>query len=296
MNKFDRYIDQLVNSCCASIEQMTRIKVNKANKAVVYKDEANLPFAHIIRYQDPKNKLNGEFVLGFQSIHDALKLASAIAERLGLPAFDKVSEDSIDLLNEFLNIVVGRTISEWDAQGLKVNFDTPVFKKNYISKEDESHQGYIIALDIIAPTVDLEKDTSSDQIIFRVNFVEKVENKIKDKVVLLAEDSKVMRTIIGKILKQSGAIVIEAKDGLEAVKLHKLHSPDLCLMDINMPNLNGLDAIARIKEDSPKSKFIILSSSSRKDEIISAKTLKVSGYLVKPVEPDKLIERVTAVL
>lgn len=88
-----------------------------------------------------------------------------------------------------------------------------------------------------------------------------------------------MRSLIANVLKKEGAIVKEAivkeaNDGEEAVKAHKMFNPDLTLMDINMPKLNGLEAIAQIKNFHPDSKFIILSSSSRKEEIVTAKTLK----------------------
>ncbi len=296
MKNFDEYIDILINSCKTSIEQMTGIKVNAFEKRSVFKQQGPLPFAHIISYTDSDKEIDGEFVLGFESVHDALKLASGIAERLGIGRFDKISEDSTDLLNEFLNIVVGRTISEWDSLGLSVKFGTPVFKKDYKSEGSGHLKTYIISMDIASNTANLEKEGPADQIILRVNFVEKVENIIENKKILLAEDSNVMRKIIANMLKEYGANIIEAKDGTEAVKLHRKHTPDLTLMDINMPKMSGLEAISKIREYSPNSKFIILSSSSRKDEIITAKTLKVSGYLVKPVDQDKLIERVSTIL
>lgn len=89
--------------------------------------------------------------------------------------------------------------------GLRVKFGIPVFKKNYLNIGSRHRKGYIIIMDILPETVNL------------------------------AEDSKVMRTIISKILKERGVNVIEAKDGEEAIKLHRMHNPDLTLMDINMP-------------------------------------------------------------
>lgn len=296
MKDFDKYIDILINSCKTSIEQMTRIKVNAFDKKSVLKQQGPLPFAHIISYTDHDKKIDGEFVLGFESVHDALKLASGIAERLGIGTFDKISEDSTDLLNEFLNIVVGRTISEWDSLGLSVKFNTPVFKKNYQNKDSKHLKGYIISMDITSNIVNLEEKKSVDQLLLRVNFVQKVENFIKNKIILLAEDSNVMRKIIAKMLTEHGAKIIEAKDGVEAIKLHRKHNPDLTLMDINMPEMNGFEAISKIRKSNLNSKFIILSSSSRKDEIITASKLNVSGYLVKPVDQDKLIERISAIL
>ncbi len=80
---------------------MTHIKVIDLERRSVLKQPGILPFAHIISYTDQDKKIDGEFGLGFESVHDALKLASGIAERLGLGKFDKITEDSTDLLNEF---------------------------------------------------------------------------------------------------------------------------------------------------------------------------------------------------
>lgn len=296
MKNFDKQIDMLIDSCKSTIQQMTNLKVGKIDKRLFLKDTNTSPFVHIISYTDYDNKVDGDFILGFGSINDALKLSSAIAERLGIGKFHKICEDSTDLLNEFFNIVVGRTISDWDKIGLKVKFGTPVFKKNFESKGSKQLKGYIITLDLISNTVNLEENDTMDQILLHVNFVQKDKNKIENKTILLAEDSNVMRRIIGKMLEEHGAIIKEAKDGEEAVKLHKKYAPDLTLMDINMPKMSGFEAIAQIRKSDSRSKFIMLSSSSRKDEIITAKSLDVLGYLVKPVDQSKLIERISAIL
>ena len=293
MKDFNEYIDTLAKSCQSTIEQMTMFKVNGVEQRQVLKEQDSLLFAHIISYTDCDKKNDGEFVLGFANDNDALKLASAISERLGIGKFEKVCEDSTDLLNEFLNIVVGRTISEWDSMGLTVKFGTPVFKKNYQGSASKNIKGYIIVMDI---TSDPEGKNSVDQLLMRVSFIEKVENKIENKKILLVDDSKVMRHIIAKILKKNGAKIKEANNGEEAIEIYKTFNPDLTLMDINMPKMDGFESIIHIRKFCPDSKFIILSSSSKKEEILNVKILKLSGYLIKPVDPDTLVERVSSVL
>lgn len=295
MNQFNEHIDILINAYKSSIEQMTYLKVTGTEKRQILKENNTLQFAHIISYTDYDKKVEGKFVLTFSTVHDALKLASAIAERLGMGKLEKIGDDSTDLLNEFLNVVVGRTISDWDSIGLKVKFDTPVFKKNYksdISNSSNSLAGYIIILDI----EDTKAENSTGQIFLRVDFDEKTENKIKGKKILLVDDSRVMRNIISQMLTAEGAHIKEAENGEEAAIIYRTYNPDLTLMDINMPKMGGFEAIVKIRAFNANSKFIILSSSSRKDEIIKAKELKVSGYLVKPVEQEQLITRVSAVL
>ncbi|MFH2092762.1 MAG: response regulator [Pseudomonadota bacterium] len=292
MDQFNEHINILINAYKSGIEQMTHLKVTGAEKRQVLKEKSVLQFAHIISYTDYDKKVNGKFVLTFNSVQDALKLASAIAERLGMGKLEQIGDDSTDLLNEFLNVVVGRTISDWDSIGLKVKFDTPVYQKSYKSEISGTLKGYIIILDISST----EPESSAGQIILRVDFDEKTESKIKGKKILLVDDSRVMRNIISQILKEEGANIKEAENGEEGIRIHRTFNPDLTLMDINMPQMGGFEAITKIREFNANSKFIILSSSSRKDEIVKAKELKVSGYLVKPTEPEQLIARVSAIL
>ncbi|WP_300465171.1 response regulator [Desulfobacula sp.] len=292
MSQFNEHIDILIDAYKSSIEQMTYLKVIDSEIRQVLDEQGALPFAHIISYTDYDKKVIGKFVLTFNSVHDALTLASAIAERLGMGKLKEIGDDSTDLLNEFLNVVVGRTISDWDSIGLKVKFDTPIYKKSYKSDFSKSLQGYIISLDI----KDTEIENSTERIFLRIDFDEKAESKIKDKKILLVDDSRVMRQIISQTLKAEGANVKEAENGEVAIRIHRTFNPDLTLMDINMPEMGGFEAIAKIRAYDKTSKFVILSSSSRKDEIIKAKELKVSGYLVKPTEPEKLIARVSSIL
>jgi len=292
MSQFNEHIDILINAYKASIEQMTYLKVTGTETRQVLKEKSMLQFAHIISYTDFDKKVDGKFVLTFSTVQDALKLASAIAERLGMGKLEEIGDDSTDLLNEFLNVVVGRTISDWDSIGLKVKFDTPVYKKSYKSDISDSLKGYIIILNI----EDTKTENSTGQIILRVDFDEKTESKIKGKRILIVDDSRVMRNIISQTLKEEGATIKEAENGEEAARIHRTFNPDLTLMDINMPKLSGFEAISKIREFNATSKFIILSSSSRKDEIVKAKELRVSGYLVKPAEPAQLIARVSSVL
>ncbi len=292
MMKFNEHINILIDAYKTSIEQMTRLKVTGSEIRQTLKEKNVLQFAHIISYTDYDNKVEGEFVLTFDSIQDALKLASAIAQRLGMGKLNEIGDDSTDLLNEFLNVVVGRTISDWDNIGLKVKFGTPVYKESYKSASSKSSQGYIISLDVAEATA----EKSTEQIVLRVFFEEKSESKIKGKKILLVDDSRVMRNIISQVLVAEGVMIKEAENGEVGARVYRTFNPHLTLMDINMPEMGGFEAIEKIREFDADSKFIILSSSSRKDEIIKAKQLKVSGYLVKPVEPEQLIERVSSIL
>lgn len=293
---FSEHVSILADACKSSVEQMTKMEVIDIEVKQASEQKIIFPFAHIIEYTDHDKKMDGTFTLAFREVDEALKLSSAISQRLGIGVFTEVCEDSTDLLNEFLNVVVGRTISEWDKIGLTVNFNTPVFIKNYKCKKTNHTQAYTISMRVSDGPVHPDKKLSVEQIVLRLDFMENSTSKIRNKKILLVDDSKVMRRIIATVLKEEGAKIEEAGNGEEAIAIHKSFNPDLTLMDINMPKMGGFEAIMHIREFSPDSKFIILSSSSRKDEILNAKTLSVSGYLVKPTEPEELIKRVSGVL
>ena len=89
-------------------------------------------------------------------------------------------------------------------------------------------------------------------------------------------------------------MVEQAKDGIDAVEKHRIFRPDLTVMDLIMPQLGGLDAIMQIKESDPEAKFIVLTSTSRKDEVVTAKTLDVLSYVIKPIDGEEFLKRVRA--
>lgn len=79
------------------------------------------------------------------------------------------------------------------------------------------------------------------------------------KKILVAEDEVLIRLLYCKILSPKFD-VIEANDGLEAVQLYKEHEPDLILMDIKMPNMDGLQAITEIKKINPQANIVALTA------------------------------------
>jgi DNA-binding NarL/FixJ family response regulator len=115
--------------------------------------------------------------------------------------------------------------------------------------------------------------------------------------ILLVDDHRLFREGVRKILEMhSGFIVVgECGDGQEAVAMARNLRPDIVLMDINMPSLNGVEATSAILEASPESRIIILSIHD--DEQYVYRTLRngASGYLLKEVETESLIEAVEAV-
>ena len=108
--------------------------------------------------------------------------------------------------------------------------------------------------------------------------------------VLLADDHKLFRAGIRSLLQtlDDVEVVAEAGDGREALRLAAAHRPDVVLMDIMMPNLNGLDAAARIAHAYPHTRVIMLSMSADEDSVLKTLRAGAVGYLVKTADPAEL--------
>jgi DNA-binding NarL/FixJ family response regulator len=101
--------------------------------------------------------------------------------------------------------------------------------------------------------------------------------------VLLADDHTLVRAGIRALLEKLPGVAVagEASDGREVMDLIKAHQPDVVLMDISMPGLNGLQALARITRDFPNVRVIILSMHHTDEYVLQALKSGASGYLLK---------------
>ena len=115
--------------------------------------------------------------------------------------------------------------------------------------------------------------------------------------ILVVEDHGIVRQGIVSILQrqQDFKVVAEARDGLEAVDLHAKHQPDVTLMDLRMPNLEGVDAIARIRTQTPDAKIIILTTYDTDEDIYRGLQAGAKGYILKDADFEDLIDAVNTV-
>ncbi|NQU68099.1 MAG: response regulator transcription factor [Candidatus Marinimicrobia bacterium] len=115
--------------------------------------------------------------------------------------------------------------------------------------------------------------------------------------VLLVDDHDILRKGIKAILEKESDITVvgEASDGIDAVKQAEAKKPDLVLMDISMPLLNGLQATIRIKHALPDTKIIILSRHRTREYVYKALKAGASGYLIKKSAFTDLISAIQAV-
>ncbi|HLG15498.1 MAG TPA: response regulator transcription factor [Blastocatellia bacterium] len=101
--------------------------------------------------------------------------------------------------------------------------------------------------------------------------------------VLLADDHTLVRAGIRELLQKIDGLEVvgETGDGREALDLVKTHGPDVVLMDITMPGLNGLEAAERIAKERPKTRVIILSMHATEEYVMQALRAGAAGYLLK---------------
>lgn len=108
--------------------------------------------------------------------------------------------------------------------------------------------------------------------------------------VLLADDHNLFRAGLRTLLHGLGdvEVVAEASDGREAIRLIEAHRPDVVLLDIMMPGLNGLDTAARTARAFPSTRVIMLSMNADEDSVLKSLRAGAFGYLVKTADPVEL--------
>ena len=108
--------------------------------------------------------------------------------------------------------------------------------------------------------------------------------------IIVADDEPVTKMDLRELLVSAGyEVVAEASDGLDAVELCRQYRPDLILMDVKMPFLDGLSAARIIYEENLADTIIMLTAYSERDFIDRAKSCGVGGYLVKPIDEKSLV-------
>ena len=109
--------------------------------------------------------------------------------------------------------------------------------------------------------------------------------------IMIVDDTPMIRAMLKDLLEDVGyEVVAEAGTGEEAVRLYPEVKPDLLTMDLCMPDMDGMSAIARILEIDPKATIIVSSSMSWGSSMTAAIKAGAKDFLIKPVQPDRFLE------
>jgi DNA-binding NarL/FixJ family response regulator len=114
--------------------------------------------------------------------------------------------------------------------------------------------------------------------------------------ILLADDHDVVRRGLTALLDGAEGFVVvgAAADGEEAVALAGEHEPDVVLMDLSMPGVDGIEATRRLVAERPESRVVVLTSFSDRERILDALDAGAVGYLLKDADPDELLRGIEA--
>ncbi|HKW72788.1 MAG TPA: response regulator transcription factor [Candidatus Dormibacteraeota bacterium] len=116
--------------------------------------------------------------------------------------------------------------------------------------------------------------------------------------VLIADDQTLFRSGLARLLDVDDRVTVvgEAVDGAEAVKMALAIKPDVVLMDIKMPNLDGIEATRRIVSENPKIKILMLTTFEADNHVIQALKAGASGYVLKDSQANAIVSSILAVV
>jgi two-component system chemotaxis response regulator CheY len=113
---------------------------------------------------------------------------------------------------------------------------------------------------------------------------------------LVVDDNAIMRTIVGRILREAQFDIVEATNGAEAIQAFFRDKPDIVLMDLNMDGIDGTAAIRGILQINPTARIVVCSATSDAHIVLNLLKLGAKGYVTKPFTPEKLLNAIDAAL
>ncbi|HYD40138.1 MAG TPA: response regulator [Anaeromyxobacter sp.] len=114
--------------------------------------------------------------------------------------------------------------------------------------------------------------------------------------ILTVDDSRAVRTIVGKQVKELGFDVLEAEDGVQGLEQLAQATVDLVLLDVTMPNMDGPTMLQKMREGGNQTPVIMLTSESKRSIVAGAMKMGISDYILKPFKPEELRQKVLSVL
>src|SRR2546429_696171 len=114
--------------------------------------------------------------------------------------------------------------------------------------------------------------------------------------VLVVDDAGFIRRWCRTALAEAGYDVVEATNGQEGIRMYKDARPDVVLLDVTMPVLDGIAALQKIRENDPNARVIMLTSEGRMNTVVQARRLGARDFIVKPCESSRLLASIERVL
>ncbi len=110
--------------------------------------------------------------------------------------------------------------------------------------------------------------------------------------ILVVDDAAFMRLRACKLLTDAGHAVVEAENGRVAVEVYLRERPDAVLMDITMPEMDGLEALEAIRQHDPTARIVMLTAMGQQSIVIDAIKRGASDFIIKPFAPDRVLAAV----
>lgn len=110
--------------------------------------------------------------------------------------------------------------------------------------------------------------------------------------ILLIDDHPLLRNGVKQLIEldENLKVIGEASDGAQGVVLAEQHDPDLILLDLNMPGMNGLDTLVQLRTIDLSGRVVVFSVSNHEDDVVNALKHGADGYLLKDMEPEELLK------
>jgi two-component system chemotaxis response regulator CheY len=114
--------------------------------------------------------------------------------------------------------------------------------------------------------------------------------------ILIVDDAEFLRVRISKMLIADGFEVVEAENGLKAIEAFKANKPDMVLMDITMPEMDGLTALKELRKIDPGAKVVMLTALGQESVVLEAVKSGARDFVVKPFERDRVLSAINKIL
>jgi signal transduction histidine kinase/DNA-binding response OmpR family regulator/streptogramin lyase len=201
-----------------------------------------------------------------------------------------ISEDQVDLI--FGSFTQGdssiRRRFGGSGLGLHLSNQLAVLMNGEITVKSEIDQGSVFTFNMPAPLVMSETDTPK----MNLKVDDSSSTPLFNGKILLAEDHSDNRRLISRLLTKLGLTVYTAADGFEALELYKEHLPEVILMDIQMPRMDGLQAYKALRDLGCEKPIIALTANAMTNEVDEYFSLGFDGYIEKPIDRQLLISTI----